>query len=77
MPTVTVLHFGILRETRGTAHEVVEVAEGTRLVDLHAQLFGKGATLPVAMARNAERVAPETVVADGDEVVFLPPVGGG
>ena len=38
-------------------------------------LYGPEALAQVA--RNAEAVSGDEAVADGDEVVFLPPVGGG
>ena len=34
-------------------------------------------TVPVGFARNLEYVAGGTALRDGDEVAFLPPVGGG
>jgi molybdopterin converting factor small subunit len=74
--TATVLWFGPLRDHRGRATERVTVPEGTTLRALYAQLV-PDLGLPVAFARNAHAVSGDEAVADGDEVVFLPPVGGG
>lgn len=77
MMTVTVLHFGPLRDARGVSAEVVQVPPGTSagalLTRLHPALGG----LPVALAVGQERVGPDHALRDGDEVAFLPPVGGG
>ena len=40
------------------------------------RLFPPG-DLPVAYARNASTAGRDEVPEDGDEVVFLPPIGGG
>jgi molybdopterin converting factor small subunit len=67
-----------LREARGRDDEIVEVAAGTSLGALFRATFsGKEAAMPVAFARNHEIARADDVVADGDVVVFLPPVGGG
>ena len=73
---VRVLHFGPLRERRGCAEETVTVDGPVTLVDLYDQLFPQPRP-PVAYVRNAERVSGSTAVADGDELTFLPPLGGG
>lgn len=73
---VTVLWFAALRERRGVASEVVEVPPGTTLAALYAQCVPAD-RIPVAHVRN-QRVCPgDEPVADGDEVAFLPPLGGG
>jgi molybdopterin converting factor subunit 1 len=78
MPTITVRYFAILREWKGRDQEEVDVPDGTTLGGLYRTLFpGPEGALPVACARNQEYAREATVVADGDEVAFLPPVGGG
>lgn len=79
MPTVTVLYFATLREQRGCSQETLEVSAGTSLGDLYTRLFPPGpeGALPVAYARNQAYAEPAEVVQDGDEVAFLPPLGGG
>lgn len=73
---VKVRYFASLRERAGKDEEWVEVAGGTTLGGLFRQLF-PGLDLPVAHARNHAHAASDDLVQDGDEVVFLPPVGGG
>lgn len=77
--TVTVLYFGTLREQRGLEREQVPVPPGTTVAALYRQLFppGPAGALPVAYACNEAYVSADTQPADGDEVVFIPPVGGG
>lgn len=77
MLTVTVRHFAALREARGCAQEEVQVPAGTTAVGLFHQLFGENSRFKVAFLRNQTQVAPETSLADGDELAFLPPFGGG
>lgn len=73
---VTTLYFATLREQRGTSSEVLDLPEGTTARALFARIFpGLGVT--VAYAVNQATVAGDTVLADGDEVAFLPPLGGG
>jgi sulfur-carrier protein len=77
--SLTVRHFAALREARGTDREIVQVPVGTTLRDLYGRLFAPHpeGPLPVACMRNRHRVDPDTAVAEGDEVAFLPPFGGG
>lgn len=79
MASVTVRYYAVLREWRGTDHEVVAVRPGETVAALYARLFppGPGGALPVGFARNREYVGGDVVVGDGDEIVFLPPLGGG
>jgi molybdopterin converting factor small subunit len=79
--TVRVLFFGVLAERMGRRSETREVADGTTLETLwkgivagHPALAGAP---PPAFARNAVFTAPGVALRDGDEVAFLPPVGGG
>lgn len=76
---VTVRYFAVLRERKGCDEEALEVPSGTTLGGLYASLFppGPGGALPVAYARNLVYASPSDVLADGDEVAFLPPIGGG
>ncbi len=76
MPEVTIRYFAQLREARGCDDETIEVAPATTIGALYATLFPEP-RLPVGYARNAQYVAGDTFLADGDEVVFIPPIGGG
>ena len=79
---VHVLHFASFREAAGLDEERRELPEGTRVAELwqslcrQVPLFGRFPAMPPA-AVNREYVSPETILHDGDEVAFLPPVAGG
>lgn len=79
MPKVTVLYFATLREQRGCSSEQLDVPAGTTLGALYASLFPAGpqGALPVAYARNQEYASPDEPLSEGDEIAFLPPLGGG
>ncbi len=74
--TVVIRYFANLRELRGTSQESREISPGSTAASLYRDL-GLPLELPVAFAVNQERVAGATLLSDGDEVVFLPPLGGG
>jgi molybdopterin converting factor small subunit len=79
---VRLLHFASFREAVGRDLEERELDEGTRVEDLWAALgrevalFRRFPSIPPA-AVNREYVGSDTVLRDGDEVTFLPPVAGG
>lgn len=73
---VTVRYFAVLREQRGAASEEVELPEGCSAAEAYARLCPPGA-LPVAFAVNEAAVPGTTTLRAGDEVAFLPPLGGG
>lgn len=79
---VTVQVFARLRELAGRSEWSCEVAAGATIGDVwdrvatdHPALAPFGRT--VSCARNAEFARRTTIVADGDEIAFLPPVSGG
>lgn len=75
---VKVRHFAVLRERRGCAEESVSVAPGTTVGALYLELFPPvGGVLPVLYAVNLSYVTRDHLLADGDEVAFIPPLGGG
>lgn len=79
MLRVTILWFGVLRERRGCTEEQIDVANGTTVRSLYRTLCPPQpeGELPVGFARNGDHVGPDSLIEDGDVVVFLPPVGGG
>ncbi len=75
MPTVRVRYFAVLREKRGTSDELLTFPGGTTIGDAYASLFP--GLDPVAFVRNRATVPASTTLDDGDEIGFLPPLGGG
>ena len=79
---IRLLHFASFREAAGRDEEAREVPEGTRVRELWVSLgreVGLFARFPAppAAAVNREYVSPDTILREGDEVAFLPPVAGG
>lgn len=81
---VTVRYFASLREALGT-QESIDVASGSTLGDLREQLIARSDAHARVLARGrAVRCAlnqamsdESSVIADGAEVAFFPPVTGG
>lgn len=73
---VTARYFATLREARGRTHEPVELPAGCTAEQAFALLF-PGLTLRVAYAVDQATVPPDTVLTQGCEIAFLPPLGGG
>jgi molybdopterin synthase sulfur carrier subunit len=78
--------FASLREAVGTGQEAVTVPEAVRTVgDLRAYLRTRGGKWAEAladgralrMAYNQQMVGPDTLLTEGAEVAFFPPVTGG
>lgn len=76
---VLVRHFAMLREQRGVEEEWVEFEDATVVSALYEQLFPPGpeGALPVMFAVNQVYVQADQPLVDGDEVAFIPPLGGG
>ncbi len=82
MPTITLRHFAIVRETVGAESETRVVPDGTTAADIALAMSAKYPriaallrTSPVMVnAAYADLSAP---LQDGDEVAFIPPVAGG
>jgi len=77
---VTILPFGILKDTLGPATFPLELPAGATVSALlrhlaalhpHAHLHG------IAVGVRAEYATPDRILAEGDEVALLPPVSGG
>ena len=80
MPRLRLRYFATLRESAGRAAEMVETHAATPAA-LYAELAGRhGFTLgrsQLQVAVNSEFADWDRALADGDEVVFIPPVAGG
>ena len=79
--TITVRLFAGLREHLGTDSVQVDAREGLTVSELFNEVLPDLADAPlrqsIAFAIGTEYVADNQPVADGDEVVFIPPLGGG
>lgn len=73
---VTLRYFAVLRELRGADREEIELPEGTTAGEAYRR-SGCPVDLPVGFAVNTAFVKAGAVLADGDELAFLPPLGGG
>lgn len=79
---IHVRYFASLREATGRDAETLAVAAGSDVAAIRALLtesYPPAASILVrcAAAVNRAYVAADTVLHDGDELVFIPPVGGG
>ncbi len=79
---VRVLFFGVLKDAVGASEKTLQVSPGITLAGLFDQYAQHFATLgikrsSILLARNQEFSTPETELAEGDEIAFLPPVSGG
>ena len=78
---VTVKLFARLRDIAGTAEMTREVASGTTVRALWQELATELPDIAsyersISTAVNADYAKRDQVLADGDEVAFLPPVSG-
>jgi molybdopterin synthase catalytic subunit len=75
-------YFASLREITGQGEEVLAVPVGARVIDVRAQLLERYPQLQAVMERalcalNKCYVPAETELHENDELVFIPPMGGG
>ena len=80
--TIRVLAFARLREILGAPEAALELPAGARVGDAWTALSRDRRDLEsernsTRAARNGRIVGFDTPLTDGDEVAFLPPVGGG
>ena len=80
MPRVSLLYYALLREQAGRQSETVDTTAATPAA-LYAELAARhGFRLPASQLKVAVNAAFsdwERKLADGDEIVFIPPVAGG
>ena len=79
---IRVLFFGMLRDIAGTREEACELPATATLggvFETYATRFPRLRELrrSIVLARNQQFCDPSALVADGDEIAFLPPVSGG
>lgn len=79
---IRIRYFASFREMTGKSEERLEVPEEASVAEARALLLGRYPRLQGIMERslcavNRSYVAPETQLHKGDELVFIPPMGGG
>jgi molybdopterin converting factor subunit 1 len=79
---VRLLLFAVLRDIVGTDEQTLELPPGTRPTDVWQQLRARHPQLaayaePPMSAINESYATPDTLLKDGDELAFIPPVSGG
>ena len=76
---VTVHYFAVLRERVGQCEQSIELTAEVSVGALYEKIFPAGADgmLPVMFAVNQQYVDSGHTLEDGDEVAFIPPLGGG
>ena len=79
---IHVLYFAVFRERLGRADEDLELPAGATAGDALAALEGRHPTIAALrghyrIAVNQAMTTAEAVLADGDELVLIPPVAGG
>lgn len=79
---VTVRYFASLREAVGLGGEPLDLPDGTTVQVARALLAARRPALEsllptCAVAVNRAYVSAETLLSPGDELVFIPPLGGG
>ena len=79
---VKVLYFASCRDIVGTGEQEMPLEDGVTVADLiseiaseHVRFVDMAPSLMVSV--NQEYVERDTVLGDGDEVAFIPPVSGG
>jgi molybdopterin converting factor subunit 1 len=79
---IRIRYFASLREITEKNEEIVTVQEGATVAELREMLLARYPRLQAIMERclcavNHEYVPSNLELLDNDEVVFIPPVGGG
>ena len=79
---VRLLFFAVLRDIAGTDARELSLSDGTTASEVWQWMRGAYAPLagyaqPPMIAVNESYATPETVLRDGDELAFIPPVAGG
>ena len=76
MITVQVLYFAVLREERGRNEDALTLDKSMTVAELFEHIFGRPPE-GFRFAQNQSYVSADSIVQDGDEIAFLPPLGGG
>ena len=75
---IQIHYFASLREQIGRANDVVESSDALSVLDAWQQATGKAELVEdLLVAVNQEYTTTDTLLKDGDELAFFPPVTGG
>ncbi len=79
---VRILFFGVLKDLTGRASDLLNLPERATLSDVvthyeHINPRLNELAASIAMSINQEFAGPDSLLKDGDEIAFLPPVSGG
>jgi sulfur-carrier protein len=79
---IHIRYFASLRETTGRNAETLDIPLGASVLSVRTELIARYPDLQAIMQRclsalNRRYVDAETPLEDGDELVFIPPMGGG
>ena len=75
--TITIFYFAQLAEERGMRKETISLkAEELTIQSLFIKIFERNPK-GIRFAQNQEYVEANTQLVDGDEIAFIPPLGGG
>jgi sulfur-carrier protein len=79
---IRIRYFASFREITGLNEEILTVQDGATVADVRAQLLARFPRIQPVMERSAcavnrGYVGAETVLHEDDELVFIPPMGGG
>ncbi len=79
---VRIRYFASLREAAGLADETLDLPEGATVAQARALLAERrpalaGSLAPCMAAINQRYVSADTPLTENDELVFIPPLGGG
>lgn len=79
---VRIRYFASLRDTTGRGEETLTLREGCNVADVRGLILARYPQLQPILERcvyavNRGYVPLETALHDGDELVFIPPMGGG
>ena len=80
--SIHVRYFAALRETTGRSDDTFELPAGTTVADVRNFLLESYPALADILARcavaiNRSYATLQAVLDDGDELAFIPPLGGG
>ncbi len=73
---VMVRYFASLREEKSVDEELVRITLPIKVIELFVQIFQRS-PVGIRFAVNQSYVSADHLLESGDEVAFLPPLGGG